>query len=1627
MNDYLLNRLPTWWRRKKTPCPAPKDSERGGVCAPPPPGHRVLTLQSVKSSDGPLERAFLSQLASMFGLRAFVETGTYLGDTSAIASGIFAEVHTIELSAQLATQARARFAAEPRVHVHQGDSAELLPRILSQLSVPALFWLDGHYSEGVTAQGRDGNTPILAEIAAIARSGRKDAVLLIDDLRLFERHARRADEPVSLQGYPTVNELCAAVQAINSDYQFFVLGDVALAFPNTTDVTVSPLMTAMTISRLYDGKNRPETDVIAAEYCIAQATGQEREVLCQLPAAFADTENYGLGLHYRLWNAEILLGEKQFTESRRQFLEVVRRGSEQWRIRLFLGVANQITGDTRLAGEILDELTRTIPGFASAEELRQALTLAPLAPLPRPKLAAGPDALTQLTAADLHRPGQTLRLHLGCGEQHLDGYVNIDYPPTEHNVMCVKADVFANITQLDFPPGSVDEIRLHHVFEHFSRVTALAMLIRWQSWLKVGGTLWIETPDVLGSARTLVSNASLKVKMGVIRHMAGDQAASWAYHVDHWWPERYQHTLTALGFEVPEIRRTSWPQEPFLANVEAIARKRAEIPVESQLAAADRLLWESTVAPVEKPTWEVWCQQLRAVLSNRETIGPANTTPVASATSAPALPAAALSIQPSASAEMPPIYSATRPPLSSAAAAIERLRKSKGAVPLAEIHDFNQRARDRWVREKAAQIPPGARVLDVGAGTCPYHALFAHCDYRTHDFKKYDGVKLGNTTAYGKIDYVSEITCIPVPDASFDIVLCTEVLEHVPNPIEALREMTRLLRPGGQLLITAPLGSGLHQLPFHFYGGYTPAWYRHFGKEFGLDIVEITPNGGFFRLLAQECARVAWTWDRHGHLHGKDGEIIRQLFNEWLPRYLFALEDRCFVDQFTVGYHVAALKRAAASDSTDPCIVGVEGTAAARAATIAIVFSKDRPLQLDATLRSFAIHCRDSDRVPVSVLYTTSSSEQQALYHRLQAEHPTVAFVHENSFKADLLRLLDSAQYVLFLVDDSIFVRGFAIGEVIAELDRHPAALGFSLRLGRNTTYCYPHARSQKTPPFRPVGAAMFTYDWPTAELDFGYPLEVSSSVYRLADLFPLLRSLAYTNPNTLEALLAAQAIGFATSHPALLCYSESIAFSAPINRVQDTCINRAGAKQDYSAATLAQMFAQGRRLDMLAHSGFTPNACHQEVEIKLTEGEPMRPTVSIIIPCYQQAHFLREAVGSVIAQTFIDWEIIIVNDGSPDDTATVVRQIIADQPDRRIHLHEQANQGLAMARNNGIRAARGRFILPLDADDLLAPEFLARTVPILETTPSVAIVYTDYVRFGANNGLELVGEWTVDHLRENNQLAYCSLYRREVWEAVGGYNPNMTWGYEDWDFWLGAAERGLLAWRVHEPLLHYRVKSGSMYTKAMEHDAELRARMVLNHPRCYPTVRQLAARQLLARIGPVKPPATPSDFAHLEQVVKSALALGKKPAAERDGSPNSQTTMKPSFETQRGDPELDELLRRARGKVDVQARIPRWLYKLLPRFLRPVFRNQGGYNLLVLETLERTAQGFDDTAKHWVEMDACIDVLATALDESNRAMALLLEETKRLRTELADMKTEDHSSLHPVKRTTLPPGNSAG
>lgn len=171
--------------------------------------------------------------------------------------------------------------------------------------------------------------------------------------------------------------------------------------------------------------------------------------------------------------------------------------------------------------------------------------------------------------------------------------------------------------------------------------------------------------------------------------------------------------------------------------------------------------------------------------------------------------------------------------------------------PLKAIFHFNDYNRDQFVASMAGQLSPGTKVLDAGAGPCRYKPLFQHCQYESQDFAQYQGTE----HRYGQLDYVGDITEIPVVDGYFDCVLCTEVLEHIPEPERAIKEFSRILKRGGTLILTAPLGSGIHMAPYHYYGGFSRYWYGYVLPKHGFEIKSVQPNGGFFRLYGQESQR----------------------------------------------------------------------------------------------------------------------------------------------------------------------------------------------------------------------------------------------------------------------------------------------------------------------------------------------------------------------------------------------------------------------------------------------------------------------------------------------------------------------------------------------------------------------------------------------------------------------------------------------------------------------------------------------------------------------------------------------------------------------------------------------------
>jgi glycosyltransferase involved in cell wall biosynthesis len=210
------------------------------------------------------------------------------------------------------------------------------------------------------------------------------------------------------------------------------------------------------------------------------------------------------------------------------------------------------------------------------------------------------------------------------------------------------------------------------------------------------------------------------------------------------------------------------------------------------------------------------------------------------------------------------------------------------------------------------------------------------------------------------------------------------------------------------------------------------------------------------------------------------------------------------------------------------------------------------------------------------------------------------------------------------------------------------------------------------------------------------------------------------------------------------------------------------------------------------------------------------QPKVSVVIPCFNLAEYLDEAIDSVLAQTFQDFEILVVDDGS-NDPYTKNKLSVLNNP--RVRVFRSENQGLAGARNLAIASAQGQYILPLDADDRLSPTFLQKTVAVLDTRADVGIAYSEVEWFGEKSGKWDVPPYRFPDILLDNVIVASALFRRSDWELVGGYSSEFRSRWEDYDFWLSLIERGRVPYRIPEVLFYYRQRSGSMTQRALPMD----------------------------------------------------------------------------------------------------------------------------------------------------------------------------------------------------------------
>ena len=224
---------------------------------------------------------------------------------------------------------------------------------------------------------------------------------------------------------------------------------------------------------------------------------------------------------------------------------------------------------------------------------------------------------------------------------------------------------------------------------------------------------------------------------------------------------------------------------------------------------------------------------------------------------------------------------------------------------------------------------------------------------------------------------------------------------------------------------------------------------------------------------------------------------------------------------------------------------------------------------------------------------------------------------------------------------------------------------------------------------------------------------------------------------------------------------------------------------------------------------------------------------ISVIVPAYNYGKYLSECLQSLLTQTFTNWECIVIDNGSTDDTAQVAKKFTEKDP-RFIYVYTE-QKGVSFARNKAVELSKGEFILPLDADDKIAPTYLEKAEKILASDKNIKVVYCDAELFGALSGKWILPSYTLKDLLIENSIFCTALFRKSDFETAGGFNEEMKEGFEDWDFWIRMLKSGGKVYKIPEVLFYYRMRADSRNGVLYEQkQLNLRKKIYQNHKELY-------------------------------------------------------------------------------------------------------------------------------------------------------------------------------------------------
>lgn len=224
------------------------------------------------------------------------------------------------------------------------------------------------------------------------------------------------------------------------------------------------------------------------------------------------------------------------------------------------------------------------------------------------------------------------------------------------------------------------------------------------------------------------------------------------------------------------------------------------------------------------------------------------------------------------------------------------------------------------------------------------------------------------------------------------------------------------------------------------------------------------------------------------------------------------------------------------------------------------------------------------------------------------------------------------------------------------------------------------------------------------------------------------------------------------------------------------------------------------------------------------TKNSPKTILVSIIVPCYKQAQYLDECLESVLNQTYENWECIIIDDGSPDNTEEIAKKW--QLKNSKFKYIKKENGGVSSARNCGIEYAQGSWILPLDGDDKIEENYIEKASQQFDS--DYKVIYCDVQKFGRINTEWHLPEFSLYNLAQDNIIHCSGFFKKSDWKAIGGYDTNMVYGIEDWEFWINLLKNGSKVYHINDCLFYYRYKDVSR--DSLISNNQLNYKMMINY-----------------------------------------------------------------------------------------------------------------------------------------------------------------------------------------------------